>query len=309
MASSYPGALDSFTTKQDEVDDVEAAHVNALQDSVVAIQTELGLDPAGAETDVLTRLDKSLPKDYLSKYGITVGADTLNDIVFPVILAKDNADSISMRLAASLTKQIDFDWASGSGNGGFPSGLTLTADTWYHIGLVDESDGSIDAGFDTSISFTNLLSDSGGTKFRRLGSILTNGSSQITAFNHFGPLWFWDNPPLDVDVTDQNVTQVSRVLSVPPDVNVLALINVVIQRTGSDTAGIYVRHTSITDELPSFTAAPLMHLGHETGTTAEKSGTMVQAITGTNKVVFTRAVGGASVLRMSTIAWLDNFIA
>lgn len=38
MASSFPGAIDSFTTKVDGVDDVLAAHVNDLQDAVVAIQ-------------------------------------------------------------------------------------------------------------------------------------------------------------------------------------------------------------------------------------------------------------------------------
>lgn len=41
MASSFPGAIDSFTTKVDGVDDVMAAHVNDLQDSVVAIETML----------------------------------------------------------------------------------------------------------------------------------------------------------------------------------------------------------------------------------------------------------------------------
>lgn len=41
MASSFPGAIDSFTTKVDGVDDVLAAHVNDLQDSVVATQNFL----------------------------------------------------------------------------------------------------------------------------------------------------------------------------------------------------------------------------------------------------------------------------
>ena len=52
MASSYPGALDSFTAKVDNVDDVLAAHVNDLQNAVVAVETELGTNPAGTETDL-----------------------------------------------------------------------------------------------------------------------------------------------------------------------------------------------------------------------------------------------------------------
>lgn len=57
MSSVYPGSLDSFTAKTDGVDYNLAAHINDLQDAVVAIETELGLDPAGSEADVKTRLD------------------------------------------------------------------------------------------------------------------------------------------------------------------------------------------------------------------------------------------------------------
>ena len=43
---SYPSSLDSFPTKTDNVDTVEAAHINALQDAIVAIETELGTNPS-----------------------------------------------------------------------------------------------------------------------------------------------------------------------------------------------------------------------------------------------------------------------
>lgn len=43
MSSVYPGSLDSFTAKTDGVDYNLAAHINDLQDAVVAIETELGL--------------------------------------------------------------------------------------------------------------------------------------------------------------------------------------------------------------------------------------------------------------------------
>ena len=61
MASVYPGALDTFSTKQDGVAHViYAAHVNDLQNSVVAIETQLGTDPAGSATDLKTRLAQSI---------------------------------------------------------------------------------------------------------------------------------------------------------------------------------------------------------------------------------------------------------
>lgn len=42
MTTNFPSSLDSFTTKVDGVDEVLAAHVNNLQDAVVAIETSLG---------------------------------------------------------------------------------------------------------------------------------------------------------------------------------------------------------------------------------------------------------------------------
>jgi hypothetical protein len=42
MSASFPGAVKSFTTKADNVDDVSASHVNDLQLEVAAIETALG---------------------------------------------------------------------------------------------------------------------------------------------------------------------------------------------------------------------------------------------------------------------------
>ena len=57
MAALYPGSLDSFTPKTDgPAQKIMAAHVNDLQNSVVAIETELGTDPAGSLVDLKTRL-------------------------------------------------------------------------------------------------------------------------------------------------------------------------------------------------------------------------------------------------------------
>jgi hypothetical protein len=44
--ASYPGNIHTFTTKVDNTDLVLAAHVNVLQDEVIAIQTAGGTNPA-----------------------------------------------------------------------------------------------------------------------------------------------------------------------------------------------------------------------------------------------------------------------
>lgn len=77
--TSYPGVLDSFVAKQDNIDYVLADHVNLLQDAMDAVQTVLGTDPHGSATDIKTRItdvetDISTHKtgtDHDSRYGGT----------------------------------------------------------------------------------------------------------------------------------------------------------------------------------------------------------------------------------------------
>lgn len=57
---AYPGSLDSFTTQTDNVDDADAAWANMVQAALLAIETELGVDPAGSATDLVTRLAMTL---------------------------------------------------------------------------------------------------------------------------------------------------------------------------------------------------------------------------------------------------------
>lgn len=50
MSASYPGAIKSFTTKVNNVDTVDASHVNDLQLEVTAIETALGVSLANVMT-------------------------------------------------------------------------------------------------------------------------------------------------------------------------------------------------------------------------------------------------------------------
>lgn len=100
-----------------------------------------------------------------------------------------------MRLTSSLTKGIDAAWAEGSG-GGFPSGLTLAADTWYRVFLIMKQDGTIDAGYDTNSDASALLADATDyVYYKRIDWVLTDGSMQITpAINQPFRKKIWDTP-------------------------------------------------------------------------------------------------------------------
>lgn len=57
----YPGAIKSFDQQTDGVDDADAVDVNEHYNETEAMQIELGTDPAGAHTDVKSRLNQGLP--------------------------------------------------------------------------------------------------------------------------------------------------------------------------------------------------------------------------------------------------------
>lgn len=101
MPAVYPTSIKSFTTKTNKVDLVDAAHVNDLQAEVVAIQTELGTDPAGSETDVKTRLSHQLDGDGSILSG-TAFPDGVSIPTYPSqLFYRTDTDLLYMRSAAN----------------------------------------------------------------------------------------------------------------------------------------------------------------------------------------------------------------
>jgi len=115
------------------------------------------------------------------------GTDATNDIDVPIGSCRAENIDVNMDLTTLLTKQIDANWVVGSGNGGFPSGLTLTNDTLYNFFLIKRTDtGVVDAGFDTSLTATNLLADATNyDAFRKIGSVYrsTAANSEPASIN------------------------------------------------------------------------------------------------------------------------------
>jgi len=122
-----------------------------------------------------------------------------------------------MTLASALTKDITDDWAEGAGNGGFPSGLTLTSGTWYKVFVI--SDGTtVDAGFDTSVVAANLLADATGyTYWRYVGSVYyIDGTDYIRPWYAYRNNFWWQSVQQDAGATALPLdTTVDIDLSVP----------------------------------------------------------------------------------------------
>lgn len=114
-------------------------------------------------------------------------SDANNDLDISPGAARDSTSTYDLILASGITKRLDAAWAVGTGNGGLDTG-SKAATTGYHVYLIRRtSDGVIDVLLSTSATSPTL--PSGWVAKRRIGSVMTNGSSNIRAFKQAGG-WF-----------------------------------------------------------------------------------------------------------------------
>lgn len=156
--------------------------------------------------------------------------DAANDIDFgPGVAAVGGVFATN---SSTVVKRLDASWATGNNQGGLFTGAKA-GNTWYHC-FVMRGFGRVDFGFDTSVSGANAPT---GWVVRRIGSVLTDGSSFIRPFVQIEDSFFWKSPITDVSISsgaaptvDTNYTL--SIPQVPLTVDILSL------HTGS-TAGPY----------------------------------------------------------------------
>ena len=68
--------------------------------------------------------------------GLILSFNSVTKLDIAAGMCRNSTNIESLFNTASLTKQIDNDWVEGSDVGGFPSELSLLANTWYHAFLI-----------------------------------------------------------------------------------------------------------------------------------------------------------------------------
>lgn len=125
----------------------------------------------------------------------TPGGDTDHDITATSGERAASNSAGDLVLSTPLTKQIDAPFAAGNNAGGLAATLTVAINTTYHVFIVDLTAGGADIGLDTNLNASLLLASTGvGTKFRRIGSVRTDGSANIYPFTQRGDEFRWADP-------------------------------------------------------------------------------------------------------------------
>lgn len=131
---------------------------------------------------LVPRFSKNIPnyaKNLLNGLEISNSpGDTANDIIVAVGSATDSTNSITITLSSAIIKRLDANWALGTNQGGLDTGSKV-ANITYHVYLISNG-ANADVLFSTSATSPALPVGYG--YFRRIASILTNGSANIRQF-------------------------------------------------------------------------------------------------------------------------------
>ncbi len=213
--------------------------------------------PPSAEWDVVTLsllTERQLPTGFINGLVPATAVDADHDITIDTGSCRSADDSVDIVLNSSITKRVDAAWAVGDNAGGLFLG-TVAADTTYHVFIiVKDSDGSVDAGYDTSITAANI--PAGYTAYRKVFSFITDASANIIPFVAI-PVGKnldvgYKSRIVNLTGTPPNTARNNVVLTVPKDIQVSARLSLFLgNNIGGAGMGIYVSPTDWDDFVPS----------------------------------------------------------
>ena len=253
--------------------------------------------------DSKVSISSKLHAGYIDGLESSNAADADHDITISAGACRDNSDAHDMNLVSALTKQIDAAWVAGDNAGGLFSG-TVAADTTYHLFLIrKDSDGSIDAGFDTSITAANI--PAGYTSYRRVISIVTDGSANIIGFTAVetaggGIRVTLNDPIIELDTSAPGTSGVLLTMTVPAGVQVVS--RVFLYLNDSSSAVVYLSEVSQTDTAP---ATP--HFTAVVSAGATIASTTIDLLTNTSGQIRYRSTVGSGLSGFQIIlhGWTD----
>ena len=191
-----------------------------------------------------------------------------------------------------------------AGAGALDTG-TIAATTWYHVFAIrKDSTGATDILL--SLSANSPTMPTGWTHFRRIGSILTNGSSQITPFLQLGETFLWETPVTDYNATNPGTAAVTVPLTVPQGVSVFPICNWIVKNVTTASTELLISSLDQANLAPS---ALRNHVATAAASATARSNAIVRDTpTDTSRSVRARlsASGASDAVQCTTFGWIDR---
>lgn len=212
--------------------------------------------------------------------------------------ATDSTNAAAMALASAYTKTTSA-WAVGTGNGALDTGA-IANNTWYHVYLISRPDtGVVDVIFSVNGPSLGPTMPTNYTLKRRIGSMKTNGSAQWIKFTQNGDTFLWDTGAGDVATSSLGTTATLYTLTVPPAVQVTALMNAGLSGSGA----LYVLVNSPDQAVAVAGAAANMSF-NSLGQSSANGQLAIR--TNTSQQIRAVSSAGSTGLNISTQGWIDT---
>jgi hypothetical protein len=243
----------------------------------------------------------TIPRGLLAGCAIAPSGGAFTYTVAAGTAASDD-NSVLMVLPASMQKTVSSTWSVGNAGGGLDTGLT-TASTWYHVFVIRRPDtGAVDVVH--SLSVTSPTMPAGYTQKRRIGSILTNASQQMTGYFQNGDDFVWVAPFTDLSsaVNGSAGPRSAVALTVPTGVKVDARFNGTALNSSVTCAVLFTSldQNDIAVSNPNFSIAvnslSLFYAGQF----------LIRTNTSAQIGVRSSAAGATAVVGIGTIGWVDT---
>lgn len=248
----------------------------------------------------------SVFKNYIAGVILSYSSTTVFGISAGVVMDSTNAQP--MVLASAYTKSTSA-WAVGTGNGALDTGSIATA-TWYHVYVIKRVDTNVvDILFSTHASSPTLPTNY--TLKRRIGSLLTDGSSHWIKWVQDNDTFMWDIPVADVAASNPGTAAVTRTLTTPLGVRVKALFFTLGQGNNPSTdspGAVSISDLSLTDIAASSSNGTISAYLNLNAGNAFVLGGSGQCYTNTSSQVRSRVQISSTntAIFITTMGWVDT---
>ncbi|UFX41783.1 hypothetical protein HAP47_0020995 [Bradyrhizobium sp. 41S5] len=225
----------------------------------------------------------------VASFGVSVG----------VACDRNQADMISLGAALSKTSAA---WNPGSGNGALDTGAIAAG--FYHVFIIRNPVGSGNTDILISLSATAPTLPSGYTLCRRIGAVWwSTASSTFLPILQRGREFWWTGSSFDVNTTIGTTLQTFALGSIPPGVQVQAILTVIAWNAVQNTVW-WVHDTALVDNAPGYGTGGT---GVEASTATSGNMTEVRVWTDTARQVAARSSAANTTFRLVTRGWYDPF--
>lgn len=301
--STAPGAKNGSPWEKLYVDDLygfDAALIKAANLTPTNVPDEVG---ASQRVDAINFLLSANDKRQWPVVSNDAG-DLNHDILFSAGRIPSNDGLIILVLPSPLIKQIDASFVAGDALGGLFTG-SVAADTTYHLFLIFKQDPTtlvvtVDAGFDTDVNAANI--PIGWTSFRRIGSVITDGGSNILGFTQNGDYFELKSRIVDLNIAAGSTVGTTLAVSAPNAITNGLMGKFTATLLSNIATNLIMRSTGSDNTSPSNSDADIITTATvEIGTT-----NVIVPIDSSGDIFYRNTTVGAGAVRMAIDGWFDE---